>query len=121
MLRRNQHNGIALSESWRDYDRFISDMGLRPKGHVIDRIDGTKGYFKWNCRWATYKLSTENRRNTVWLDNHRVNDIAQGYGIPASRIYARLSRGWTLKEIILHKNPIKHGFAKWGRNTRKRR
>lgn len=55
--------GITLSEAWRNnFAQFYADMGPRPIGHSVDRIDNDKGYFKENCRWATAKMQANNRR-----------------------------------------------------------
>lgn len=55
--------GIKVSKRWLKYSNFIKDMGFRPSSsHSIDRIDRSKGYYKSNCRWATPKQQTDNRR-----------------------------------------------------------
>lgn len=53
--------GITLDDSWRDFKLFYKDMGERPKGMSIDRIDNNKGYNKDNCRWANPTQQTLNR------------------------------------------------------------
>jgi hypothetical protein len=52
--------GITVCERWSDYTNFLNDMGERPIGKTIDRIDTKQGYFKENCRWATPKEQAEN-------------------------------------------------------------
>lgn len=53
---------ITVCERWKDFLSFLEDMGEKPDRTVIDRIDNDKGYFKENCRWATFKESSNNRR-----------------------------------------------------------
>lgn len=55
--------GIAVCVEWGTFSVFYADMGDPPTSrHTLDRKDGTKGYSKENCRWATYKQQAQNRR-----------------------------------------------------------
>lgn len=53
---------VNVCEEWKEFEHFLRDMGERPDGKSIDRIDGSKGYCKANCRWATKSEQSQNRR-----------------------------------------------------------
>ena len=53
---------IKICESWLDFENFLSDMGERPEGKELDRIDNNGNYEKSNCRWITHQENLNNRR-----------------------------------------------------------
>lgn len=55
--------GIKVDPSWDDFWRFYSDMGPRPPGRQMDRIDNNKGYSRENCRWVTPSINNSNKRS----------------------------------------------------------
>jgi hypothetical protein len=54
--------GVEICDHWRVYANFMADMGPRPKGHTLDRIDPAGHYEPTNCRWADWKTQGSNRR-----------------------------------------------------------
>jgi len=53
--------GITICSRWNSYEKFVQDMGKRPEGLTIDRIDPNGNYEPSNCRWATAMVQRHNR------------------------------------------------------------
>lgn len=59
---------MSVCEDWHKFELFVLDMGIRPEGKTLDRIDNAKGYTVDNCKWSTPKQQAENRRSNKYVE-----------------------------------------------------
>lgn len=72
--------GISVSPQWKNgFIQFYNDIGKRPSPiHSIDRIDGSKGYSKENCRWATpIEQSLNTSKTNKFIFNNEIMSLRQ--------------------------------------------
>ena len=88
--------GVAVCERWSSFDAFLADMGERPEGCTIDRIDNARGYQPGNCRWATQREQQNNRTNnarvTAFGRTQTISEWAAEVGMDKRRLRDRLVR-----------------------------
>ena len=88
--------GIIVCERWKHLENFLEDMGERPKGLTIERIDNNKGYSPDNCKWATWKEQNRNRRSnhlvTYQGETKCLIEWAEALGIKYHILSNRLNR-----------------------------
>jgi hypothetical protein len=65
--------GIKVCPRWLSFEMFYKDMGERPKGTTLDRLNGNGNYEPKNCRWATDKEQREIR--VTWGKVSVVNEL----------------------------------------------
>jgi hypothetical protein len=97
--------GIGICEPWLEFANFFADMGVRPEGTTLDRIDNAKGYEPGNCRWATKEQQIENRRNTRWIEHNgerlSVTEWSKRLGIKPKTILHRLDGlSWPVEDAL---------------------
>lgn len=104
--------GSIVCDSWHSFDNFLRDMGDRPKGGTLERIDNNLGYNPDNCRWATRFEQMQNTRATRLVEfNGKTQSIsmwAREYGIKPRTLNARINRlGYTMEQAL--SKPVKCG------------
>lgn len=91
--------GITVCDRWRAFEPFLADMGARPDGTTIDRLDNSKGYEPGNCRWATMSEQENNKTNNVLVEaegkTQTVMQWSQEKGIYYHTLLKRLQAGWS--------------------------
>ena len=97
--------GIAVCDKWKNsFENFYEDMGKRPAGTTLDRINNDKGYSPENCRWATMKQQENNRRNNHLITyNGKTMTISQWserLNFKKHIIGERLKRGWSVEKAL---------------------
>lgn len=97
--------GIKVCKRWESFENFFADMGERPDGCSIDRIDPNGDYCPQNCRWADGKTQSRNRRHNRFITiGDRTMTQAEWSEQPGAAhyktIHKRLKDGWSAIEAV---------------------
>jgi hypothetical protein len=96
--------GITIDKRWDSFETFVADMGVRPDGKTLDRIDNEKGYSKENCRWADPFQQMNNRYTSklFQVDGEKLSipEISRKYGVGVSKLRHCIRNGQDIKEAM---------------------
>lgn len=101
--------GITMCDRWREgFEFFLDDLGPRPKGMSLDRIDPYGHYTPENTRWACIKTQARNKKGTIFVEHPDT-----GEQVPAAQLAEEL--GVTYQS--LRAKLVQQG--KWGKPKKK--
>jgi len=110
--------GIMVDKRWESYTNFLEDMGERPEGKQIDRIDNSGNYTKENCRWATPRENSRNKYDTHIVEYRGkmapLIELIEKSGISYQTVISRIKVGWDLERALTQKpfKPAEHLMKK---------
>ena len=111
-------SGIAVCEKWLRFEGFLEDMGVRPDGMTIDRINNENGYSKDNCRWASWTEQANNRSNNRILTIDGVSKTMAEWSrvdgaVSYNNIKQRVNSGYSHRDVVFM--PLQKIYKKPGR------
>jgi hypothetical protein len=106
--------GITFCARWNVFENFLADMGLRPVGTSLERLNNSLGYEPGNCKWATRLEQANNKRTTVFLTyagrRRPLRDWARDTGIKPTTLWFRYNKGWSAEKCLT--NPVRQPPAR---------
>lgn len=96
--------GIKVCKRWHKFENFLQDMGERPKGLTLERVNNGKGYSPKNCKWATYTEQANNTRSNRNIEYQGIiatlSEWSKKKGIKQGTLHSRLKNGWDIQSAI---------------------
>ena len=96
--------GVSVCDEWRNFDAFYRDMGERPQGKSIERLNNNKNYSNDNCIWASRYTQSHNKRNNRDITFNGVtmhlSQWAESLNMTTSTLWKRLNRGWSVERAL---------------------
>lgn len=98
--------GVAVCERWKSFELFLEDMGERPSGLTLERVDVHGNYEPGNCIWADSVTQARNSVQVVWVEirgeRKRLVEWCEHYGRSINTVRSRVKRyGWDYVSAIV--------------------
>jgi hypothetical protein len=99
--------GISVTERWHSFQNFLDDMGVKPDGFSLDRINNSLSYSPENCKWSDAIQQARNKSNNHLISHNGETKCLQEWadllGISGSSLRCRLSSGWSIHDALTTK------------------
>lgn len=96
--------GIRICKEWDSFELFFADMGAKPKGMTLGRIDNEGDYCKQNCRWETPLEQANNKSSNVFItfggQTKTIAEWARSQNIRSDTLRFRLKSGWDIEKAL---------------------
>lgn len=96
--------GIKVCKRWKKFENFLKDMGERPSGKTLDRINNDGNYEPSNCRWATPKEQKRNSRTSRFIvingEKKTIAEWAEISSISYRTLYDRIRGGVPSNKLL---------------------
>lgn len=100
--------GITICDRWLGdggFANFLADMGPRPSGHFLDRVDTNGNYCPENCRWVTHSQNMRNTRSNVFVEwggkRMTIIELSECTGVPYDNLRRRIvDRKWPIDRAV---------------------
>lgn len=96
--------GINVCNKWQTFEGFYEDMGDKPKGKSLERLDNDGDYCPENVVWADIKQQNNNRRTNVILEHNGKKQTMQQWcdelDLKIGTVWARINRGWDVARAL---------------------
>ena len=107
--------GLDMDPRWHSYVVFLAEMGERPEGTTLGRIDNERGYWPDNARWETAEEQSRNRRTKMTVDwggmSWPLAQLARSFQIDPQVFRYRLSKGWPIQDALTRE--VTHRNRHW--------
>lgn len=99
------YKGVEICDRWRlSYHDFLEEMGEKPSGMVLGRIDKKGNYTPDNCKWFSPKDQARSRSNTIKVlyqgEEWSLITLCEELEVPYSRTKQRIKRGWNIERAL---------------------
>jgi hypothetical protein len=105
--------GITFCDRWLNFNNFLCDMGERPTGKTLDRINNNGNYEPTNCKWSTKKEQARNTRKNRYIDFNgkkiTIAELSDKIGVNQGVLRGRINNGYSMDKV-LSKDLFKRGM-----------